>query len=43
MVGHTHLECGTGEHDETKLKWWDFLKAGRETWYDRFANPGNRG
>jgi hypothetical protein len=21
MVGHSHLECGTGEHDESKLKW----------------------
>jgi hypothetical protein len=21
MVGHIHLECGTGEHDESKLKW----------------------
>jgi hypothetical protein len=43
MVGHSHLECGTGEHDESKLKWGDFLKADRETWYGRFANAGNRG
>jgi hypothetical protein len=43
MVGHSHLECGTGEHDESKLKWGDFLKADRETWYGRFANVGNRG
>jgi hypothetical protein len=26
--GHTHLECGSGEHDEDKLKWGDWLKAG---------------
>jgi hypothetical protein len=27
FLGHTHLECGIGEHDESKLKWGDFLKA----------------
>jgi hypothetical protein len=43
MVGHSHLECGSGEHDESKLKWGNFLKADRETWHGHFANPGNRG
>jgi hypothetical protein len=35
FLGHTHLECGTGEHDESKLKWGDFLKADWETWHGR--------
>ncbi|KAK1682888.1 hypothetical protein QYE76_043736 [Lolium multiflorum] len=43
MVGHIHLECGTGEHDESKLKWGDFLKAERETWHGRVAFGVNRG
>jgi hypothetical protein len=24
--GHSHLECGTGEYEETNLKWENFLK-----------------
>jgi hypothetical protein len=28
-------ECGTGEFDEDKFKWGDFLKADRETWFGR--------
>jgi hypothetical protein len=32
FLGHTHLECGTGEHEEDKLKWGDFLKDDWETW-----------
>jgi hypothetical protein len=43
MLGHTHLECGTGEHDLTKLKWGDFLKADRETWRGRRVLMGGRG
>jgi hypothetical protein len=43
LVGHTHLECGSGEHDENSLKWGDYLKAERETWHGRFAFGGNRG
>lgn len=43
MVGHIHLECGTREHDESKLKWGDFLKDERETWYGRVAYGGSRG
>jgi hypothetical protein len=43
MVGHTHLECGTGEHEESKLKWGDFLKADRDAWHGRVAFGGNRG
>jgi hypothetical protein len=27
LIGHSHLECGTGEFDEDKLKWGDYLKA----------------
>jgi hypothetical protein len=29
FFGHNYLECGTGEHDESKLKWGDFLNADR--------------
>jgi hypothetical protein len=43
MVGHSDLERGTGEHDESKLKWGDFLKAEREMWHGWFATLGNRG
>jgi hypothetical protein len=43
MLGHTHLECGTGEHDVTKLKWSDFLKADRDTWHGRRVFMGGRG
>jgi hypothetical protein len=35
FLGYTHLECGTGEHDESKLKWGDFLKADLSTWRGR--------
>jgi hypothetical protein len=44
--GHSHLECGSGEHDEEKLKWGDFLKADWETWFGRglgFGRGGGRG
>jgi hypothetical protein len=34
-IGHIHLECGTGEYDETKLKWGDFLKADWDSWVGR--------
>jgi hypothetical protein len=42
FLGHTHLECGSGEHDEDKLKWGDFLKADWDTWHGRGVG-GNRG
>jgi hypothetical protein len=42
LLGHVHTECGTGEHDESKLRWGDWLKADRENWR-RFASSGNRG
>jgi hypothetical protein len=32
LVGHTHLECGSGEYEEDMLKWGDFLKADWSTW-----------
>jgi hypothetical protein len=32
-MGHTHLECGSREFDEDKLKWDEFLKADWDTWY----------
>jgi hypothetical protein len=35
MIGHSHLECGTGESDENKLKWGDWLKADWDTWHGR--------
>jgi hypothetical protein len=41
LFGHSYLECGSGEHDESKLKWGDFLKADRETWHGR--GVGSRG
>ena len=44
MLGHTQLECGTGEHDKEKLKWGDFLKADWEPWHGRrtFAPRGDQ-
>jgi hypothetical protein len=35
FMGHTHLECGSGEFDEDKLKWGEFLKADWDTWHGR--------
>jgi hypothetical protein len=35
MIGHSHLECGTGEFDEEKLKWGDWLKADWDSWHGR--------
>jgi hypothetical protein len=35
FLGHIHLECGSGEHDEDKLKWGDCLNADWETWKGR--------
>jgi hypothetical protein len=46
FFGHSHLECGTGEHDEDKLRWGDFLKADRDTWAGRslgFGRGSGRG
>jgi hypothetical protein len=47
LIGHSHLECGSGEHDEDKLKWGDYLKADWGTWFGRgFSNVrggGQRG
>jgi hypothetical protein len=42
MIGHSHLECGTGEHDETMLKWGEWLKADWDTWAGR-VTAGFRG
>jgi hypothetical protein len=42
FLGHTHLECGTGEHDVEKLKWGDWLKADWDTWKGRNFS-GTRG
>jgi hypothetical protein len=36
LIGHSHQECGTGEHGEDNLKWGDFLKADLDTWNGRF-------
>jgi hypothetical protein len=33
--GHSHLECGSGEHNEDDLKWRDWLKADWSTWHGR--------
>jgi hypothetical protein len=46
FIGHSHLECGTGEHDEANLKWGDYFKADWDTWYVRGgygARGGGRG
>jgi hypothetical protein len=40
LLGHIHTECGTGEHDESKLKWGDFIKADFDTWKGRFMASG---
>jgi hypothetical protein len=42
LVGHTHLECGSGEYEEDMLKWGDFLKTDWSTWKGR-AFGGVRG
>jgi hypothetical protein len=42
-IGHSYLECGTGEHDEEKLKWGEFLKADWGTWHGRSFNGGRGG
>jgi hypothetical protein len=35
LIGHIHLECGSGEYEEDKLKWGDFLRAEWSTWHGR--------
>jgi hypothetical protein len=45
FLGHSHLECGSGEHDEAELKWGDWLKADWSTWRGRgsqIARGGGR-
>jgi hypothetical protein len=39
LLGHTHFECGSGEHAEDQLRWGDFLKANWETWHGRRTGP----
>jgi hypothetical protein len=41
FFGHTHLKCGSGKHDDNKMKWGDFLKVDWETWRGRIQG-GNR-
>jgi hypothetical protein len=41
FMGHSHLECGSGEFEEVKLKWGDFLKADWETWHGRGRGAGS--
>jgi hypothetical protein len=46
FIGHSHLECGTGEYTEEELKWGDWLKADWETWHGRGGSAprgGGRG
>jgi hypothetical protein len=38
LFGHSHLECGSGEHVEEDLKWGEFLKADWDTWHGRGMN-----
>jgi hypothetical protein len=42
FLGHSHLECGSGERDEELLKWGDWLKADWSTWRGR-GTQINRG
>jgi hypothetical protein len=42
FLGHSHLECGFGEHNEDDLKWGDWLKADCSTWHGHGAQI-NRG
>jgi hypothetical protein len=42
FFGHIHLECGSGEYDESMLQWGDWLKAEWETWHGRIIG-GNHG
>jgi hypothetical protein len=42
LVGHIHLECGSGKYEEDMLRWGDFLKADWSTWKGR-AFGGVRG
>jgi hypothetical protein len=37
------MECGTGEHDEEKLKWGEWLKGDWETWLGRGFNTNHGG
>jgi hypothetical protein len=41
FMGHSHLECGSGEFEDDKLKWGDFLKADWETWHGRGRGAGS--
>jgi hypothetical protein len=41
-IGHSHLECGTGEHIEEELKWGEWLKVDWDTWHAR-GGPATRG
>jgi hypothetical protein len=42
FIGHSHLECGSGEHNEDDLKWGEWLKADWSTWQGR-GIQANRG
>ncbi|KAK1670376.1 hypothetical protein QYE76_058535 [Lolium multiflorum] len=40
MIGHWHEECGTGEHEISKLEWGDFMLADGGRGRGRGRNPG---
>jgi hypothetical protein len=47
MMGHVHLECGTGEYSEDDLQYGDWMVAPEETWHPRTLRvcgslPGDR-
>jgi hypothetical protein len=44
FIGHSHLECGTGEHFEEELKWGSGLRwTGIHTWHGRGGPVGQGG
>jgi hypothetical protein len=43
LVGHTHLECGSGEYEEDMLKWGDFLKADWSSWKGQASGAARGG
>jgi hypothetical protein len=43
FIGHSYLECGSGEHREEDLKWGEWLKEDWDTWHGRGGLAGRGG